>query len=104
VLIMLTLSPVTAPFSTCELGTFYGSTHRHESLPFRPPSQSDRSASSPGTILPAVGAVGARVRLLTITGLHVSPVSPTTSSTFAVQSLNSHFIGAHAAPVTNLRV
>jgi hypothetical protein len=107
VLIVLTLSPVTAPFSpfsTCELGGFFGRTQSQQSLPPRMPASNNKSASAPATLLPAVGAVGARVRLLTFTSLRVSPISQLAGSTFRQHSLNSGSGRVHATPVTNLRV
>jgi hypothetical protein len=104
VLIVLTLSPVTAPFSTCELGSFFGHTRSQQSLPLRMPVSGNRSASAPATLLPAVGTVGARVRLLTFTSLRLSPISQLAGSTFRQHSLTSGSRRVHATPVTNLRV
>jgi hypothetical protein len=104
VLIVLTLSPVTAPFSTCELGTFFTGTQAPQSVPLRRPASNDRSASAPGTVLPAVGTVGARVRLLTFTNQQVSRVTRTADATFGAHTLASHRNSAHSTPVTNLRL
>jgi hypothetical protein len=104
VLILLTLSPVTAPFPTCELGSFFGHAQSQQSLPLRMPVSNNRSASAPATLLPAVGTVGARARLLTFTSLRVSPLSQLTGSTFRQHSLTSGSRRVNATLLTNLRV
>jgi hypothetical protein len=104
VLIVLTLSPVTAPFSTCELGTFFTRTQAHQVLPLRLPFSNNRSASAPGTVLPVVGTVGARVRLLTFTTQHVSPAARMADATFRLGSLANRSTSTHSTPVTNLRL
>jgi hypothetical protein len=103
-LIVLTLSPVTAPFSTCELGSFFGGTQTQHSLPLRMPLSNDRTASAPGTILPAVGTVGARVRLLTYISLRVSPVPRLADASLGHHAMTDSRVSVHATPVTNLRV
>jgi hypothetical protein len=103
-LIVLTLSPVTAPFSTCELGTFFTGTEPSQPLPLRLPFSNDRSASAPGTVLPAVGTVGARVRLLTFTSQQVSAVTRSADATFGSHSLAHRSSRLYSIPVTILRL
>jgi len=103
-LIVLTLSPVTAPFSTCELGAFFARSQTQQSLPLRLPFSHDRSASAPGTVLPAVGTVGARVRTLTFTSHHASPLAQRADAAFGSLSLANRSTSAHTTPVANLRL
>jgi hypothetical protein len=103
-LILLTLLPVTAPFSTCDVATFFGRAPVRQSMPYRLPQSEDKSsASAPATVPPAVSSAGVRIRLLMFMGFRVLPTSRLEAAAVGEPALDS-FITAHSIPVTNLRV
>ena len=107
VLVVLVLSPVTAPFSTCELGSVVGGAQTGR--PIRPCRSGCRRATTgrrprpPAPFSPPSASRG-RIRLLTPTSRRASSVSRRGAVTLADNSSSRRIISAHATPVTNLRV
>jgi hypothetical protein len=105
VLIVLSSSPVTAPFATCDLATLFGRAPAQHATPFRlPPSDEKSAARTPGSILPTLSTVGARVRVMTHSELRVSPASLFAVATLRHQSFNTDLVSLHSPLVPNLRV
>jgi hypothetical protein len=104
-LIVLSSSPLTAPFATCDLATFFDRAPVRQAAPFRlPPSDEKSAARAPGSILPTLSTVGPRVRLLTISGLRVSPASLFAVATLRHQPFQTDLVSVHSPLVTNLRL
>jgi hypothetical protein len=105
VLIALTLSPVTAPFSTCEVATFFHHVSQRAALPSRAPGSEQKStASAQVTLLPVVSTTGARSRLVIFTSRRVTSSATMADAGSEHRSLSRTGVGPDARPATNLRV
>jgi hypothetical protein len=82
-LVLLSLSPFTAPFSTCDLGVLLGTVNHHRQQPLAPPARPVADAAVPGSVVPTM-PTRVRARHLTPVDLPVSrgvvvPIAPARS-------------------------
>jgi hypothetical protein len=101
-LILLILSPFTAPFSTCDLATIFG--HAEKSTPAAPVDASTGTMSRDATTSVVPSVTSARVRLVALEGRRFSSVPADSRTAPNRGEQSSHPVVAYAALSTILRL
>jgi hypothetical protein len=102
-LVFLTLTPFTAPFSTCDLTILLGHADQ-QGTPLAPASPTASAETSTSSLVPSAPPTAARIRLLARAAVSLPHTSPLVRPRSAGAGASLESLGNHAGLTTILRL